>query len=87
MNEFYRGKWWKARKSFTVSSVYIPVVGGGVGAGVVGFGFPFLVHLILHFPPLETFLASVITWMEKSPVTFLLAYLPFLLQSLRKKTL
>ena len=62
----------------------LPVVGGGVGAAVVvvGFGFPFLVQRILQFPPLEPFLASVITWMDKAPLTLAL-YFPFLLQSLR----
>ena len=59
----------------------LPVVGGGVGAAVVGFGFPFLMQRIEHFPPLEPFLASVETLMLKSPVTVAL-YFPFLLQSL-----
>ena len=70
-------------KSKLYRQLSLPVVGGGVGAAVVvvGFGFPFLMQRIEHFPPLEPFLASVETLMLKSPVTVAL-YFPFLLQSL-----
>ena len=67
----------------------IPVVGGGVGGLPVGGGvggFP-LVQRIVHFPPLETFLASVTTLMLKSLLTLLFLYFPFLLQSLRNNML
>ena len=61
----------------------VVVVGGGV---VVVGGFPFLMQRILHFPPLEPFLASVTTLMLKSLLTLAL-YFPFLLQSLRNNML
>ena len=63
----------------------LPVVGGGVGAAVVvvGFGFPFLVQRMVHFPPLEGLLPSVITWMLKSPLTLALSFPFFPLHSLR----
>ena len=82
--------------SYIAYMLSIPVVGGGVGglpvggggggvAGVVG-GFPFLMQRILHFPPLEPFLASVTTLMLKSLLTLALCF-PFLLQSLRNNML
>ena len=64
----------------------IPVVAVVVGGGVVVGGFPFLMQRILHFPPLEPFLASVTTLMLKSLLTLAL-YFPFLLQSLRNNML
>ena len=83
--------------SYIVYMLSIPVVGGGVGGlpvggggggvvGVVG-GFPFLMQRILHFPPLEPFLASVTTLMLKSLLTLALKSFPFSLQSLRNNML